>query len=171
MLPTALQKMARNKSEERFLVDQAAHARTAMTQTLAEMKQTLAKLTDVRTCARQHPWIATGSVLAVGFVAGAVLPRSRSASGDGHKVKTDAKAPPESTAHEPAQAKTGFFMATLGKALTTAVTTLLQSLVAAAVVAKEIDQVKEDRPTPGDRTPCTATSGGSSVGTPESVLP
>src|SRR5258708_1382193 len=85
VLPTARQNRTRNKSEECFLTEQAANARTAMQQTLAEMTQTLAKLTDVRTCARQHPWIATGSVLAVGFVAGAVLPHSRSASSDGHK--------------------------------------------------------------------------------------
>ena len=171
MLPAARQNLTRNRSEERFLVEQAAHARTAMTQTLAEMKQTLAKLADVRTCARQHPWIATGSVLAAGFVAGAVLPHSRSAFGDGRKVETDAKAPPDSTAHDPTRAKTGFFMATLGKALTTAVATLLQSLVAAAVVATQVDQVKRQRPTGGDGTPCPLTAGGLSAGAPESATP
>ena len=167
MLPTAPRHTAQNKSEERFLAEQAAHARTAMTQTLAEMKQTLARLTDVRTCARQHPWIATGSVLAVGFVAGAVLPRSRSTPGERHKVQTDAAAPPDSTAREPDRAKTGFLSATLGKALTATAATLLQSLVAAAVVATQVDQVKEERPTPGDRAPCRSTPGDTSVATPE----
>jgi ElaB/YqjD/DUF883 family membrane-anchored ribosome-binding protein len=81
-----------NRSEERFLADQAADARTAMMQTLQEMKQTLAKAADVRTGARQHPWVATAAAVAVGFVAGAVLPRSRSTSGVRRPANTDAAA-------------------------------------------------------------------------------
>ena len=57
MSPTARQRMARkqmaqkqmtgNRSEQRFLADQAADARTAMMQTVAEMKHSLVKADDL----------------------------------------------------------------------------------------------------------------------------
>jgi hypothetical protein len=135
---------ARNSSEKCFLADQAADARTAMMQTLQEMKETLAQAADVRTCARQHPWIATGSAAAAGFVAGAVVSSRRSTSGERSPAETYACAPPDSTEHNPARAKTGFLWATLGTALTGIVQTLLQSVVTAAVVAQEVDPPKEE---------------------------
>ena len=137
-------KMTQYRSEQRFLADQAADATTAMMQTVQEMKQTLAKATDVRTCARQHPWIATGSAVAAGFVAGAVLSSPRSTSGERIPAKTDAAAPPDSTGHNPARVKTGLLLATLGTVLPGVVQTLLQGFIAAAVVAPEVDHVKEE---------------------------
>jgi hypothetical protein len=154
--------MARNRSEQRFLADQAADARTAMKRTVEEMKQTLVKAADVRTCARLHPWIATGSAVAAGFVAGAVLSSPRSASGGRSPAATDAGAASDSTAKEPGRAKTGFLRATLGTALTGIVQTLLQSFISAAVVGTDGDPVKEESPTP-----CSSTLGG----TPESAIP
>jgi hypothetical protein len=134
--------MAQNTSEQRFLADQAADARTAMRQTVQEMKHTLAKAADVRTCTRLHPWIATGSALAAGFVAGAVLSRPRSTSGESSPAGTNGGAPPGSTGRDPARVKMGFLRALLGTALTGVVQTLLQSFIAAAVVGTEVEQVK-----------------------------
>lgn len=167
MSPTARQRMVpkqmvQNRSEQRFLADQAVDARTAMMQTMQEMKATLAKAIDVRTCARQHPWIATGSAVAAGFVAGAVLLRPRSTSGERSPARPDAGAQPDSTGDDPACAKTGFLLATLGTALTGVVQTLLQSFITAAVVATEVDQVKEESPVPCGSTPCDSTGGGTS---------
>jgi len=144
--------MVQNRSESRYLADQAADARTAMMQTVREMKQTLANATDVRICARQHPWIATGSAVAAGFVAGAVLSSRRSTSATTSPAPADAGAPPDSTGLEPAHAKTGFLMATLGTALTGIVQTLVQGFIAAAVVASEVEPVKHE-----PRSPCGST--------------
>jgi hypothetical protein len=136
--------MTRNRSEQRFLADQAADARTAMRQTVEELKHSLVKAADVRTCARLHPWIATGSAVAAGFVAGAVLSRPRSASGERSPAATDGGAAPDSTGRDPARAKMGFLRATLGTVLTSFVQTLLHSFIAAAVVGTEVDQVQDD---------------------------
>ena len=149
MSPTVRPRMAqtrraRNRNEQRFLADQAVDARTAMGQTVQEMKRTLAHAADVRTCARLHPWIATGSAVAAGFVAGTVMSWPRSCSGERSKARTDAGASPESTEREPAHTKTGFLRATLGTALMGIVQTLLQSFIAAAVVVTEVDQVHEE---------------------------
>jgi hypothetical protein len=136
--------MAQNSSEQRFLADQAADARTAMRQTVQEMKQTLTKAADVRTCARLHPWIATGSAVAAGFVAGAVLSRLRSRPGESSPAGTNVRAEPDFAGHDPTRAKLGFLRATLGTALTGILQTLLQSFIAAAVVGTQVDQVQEE---------------------------
>jgi ElaB/YqjD/DUF883 family membrane-anchored ribosome-binding protein len=141
MSPTVRKRMTENRSEHRFLADQAADARTAMMQTVQEMKHTLVKAADVRPSVRQHPWIATGSAVAVGSFAGAVLSRPRSTSGNTIPAGTVSGASPASAAREPARAKTGFLRATLGTALTSLVQTLLQSLIAAAVATTEVDPV------------------------------
>ncbi len=170
MSPTAQQRMAQmpmarmqtvqNRTEKHFLADQAADARTAMMHTLQEMKRTLAQAADVRTCARQHPWIATGSAAVAGFVVGAVVSHPRSTSGERSQAGTDADAPPVSAGREPARAKTGFLRATLGTALTGIVQTLLQSVITVAVVATEVDQSNEESQTPYGSTPFDSSRGG-----------
>ena len=149
-----------NRSEQCYLADQAADARTAILQTVREMKATLIRAADVRTCARQHPWIATGSAVAAGFVAGAVLPTRGTKAREGSPSATDAGAPPDLPRPEPARAKTGFVMNTLGTASTGIVQTLLQSFLTAAVVATEVDQVKEEPQTPYGSTPFDSNRGG-----------
>jgi ElaB/YqjD/DUF883 family membrane-anchored ribosome-binding protein len=160
-LPAARQHTIQNKSEERFLADQSTNARTAMVQTVSEMKRTLSKLTDVRTCARRHPWIATGSAVAAGFVAGAILPGRRSTSAEKIPAKANAVAPPDSNGHDPLRAKPSLMMSTLGTVLTSVVKTLLQSFIATAIVANEVDQVKDKPPMPGSSTASRSTPGDS----------
>lgn len=123
------------RSERRFLADQADNAKTAMRQTLYEIQETALRVADVRSSARQHPWIVTGSIMAAGFVAGAVLT---------HPTPTENQAPrtpPQSSTvpgnHEPVspQSTTTSWLATLGTALVTAVITVLQGALTAAVVS------------------------------------
>lgn len=149
-----------NSSEQRYLADQAADARTAIMQIVQEMKATLIRAADVRTCARQHPWIATGSAVAAGFVAGVVLPTRRTKAREGSPSTTDAGAPLDHPGPQPAHAKTGFLMNTLGTALTGIVQTLLQGFLTAAVVATEVDQVKEEPQPPYGATPFDSNRGG-----------
>lgn len=110
-----------------------------MLQTMLEIKQTLTQAADVRTCVIRHPWIATGSAVAAGLAAGAVLSTPRYASGAKHPAETAAGTAPDSLGHEPRPRKAGFVRAALGTALTGSVQTLLQSFIAAAIVAKEAD--------------------------------
>jgi hypothetical protein len=152
----------KNQSNRRFLADQAADARRAFMQTMNEMQKTLAKAADVRTCASQHPWITTGSAVASGFVAGAVLSSPRSTSGEKSPERAEAGSPPASSGHEQARAKSGLLQATLGTALSGILQTLLQNFIAAAVAAAEVDKVKDDLP---------RSSGSTPPGTPESATP
>ncbi|MBI3863349.1 MAG: hypothetical protein HY290_15775 [Planctomycetia bacterium] len=146
-----------NRSEQGFLSDQAANAGTAMLQTVQEMKQTMAQAADLRTCLRHHPWIATGSIVAAGFVAGAVVSRSRSTSGKRRRSGTNAEALPESTEREPARAKTGFVRATLGTILSGLGQTLLQRFIVAAVAGTNREPVTEEPLMPcGPSPPVTA---------------
>jgi hypothetical protein len=145
--------MSPHRSKNRFLAEQAADARNAMMQTVQEMKRTLTRAADVRTCARQHPWIATGSAVAAGFVVGAILPTLRPTSDDKSSKTTDAGVAVDSTGHGPERAKSGFLLATLGTVLGGIAQTLLQEFITAAVVATEGDQVQVEPPTPCDPTP------------------
>jgi ElaB/YqjD/DUF883 family membrane-anchored ribosome-binding protein len=162
MSPTARERMSPNRSKNRFLAEQVADARNAMIQTVHEMKRTLARAADVRTCARQHPWIATGSAVAAGFVVGAILPTLRPTSDEKSAKTTDADVAVDSTGHGPERAKSGLLLATLGTVLAGLAKTLLQEFITAAVVATEGDQVKVEPPTPSDAT---------SPGTPKSATP
>jgi len=150
----------KNRSDKRFLADQAADARRAFMQIMNEIQKTLAKAADVRTCASQHPWITTGSAVASGFVAGAVLSSPRSTSGEKSLERAEAGAPAVSNGHEQARAKAGLLQATLGTALSGIVQTLLQNFIAAAVAAAEVAQAKDDLPRPsGSRPPDMPESG------------
>ena len=64
------------RSERDYLADQAADAGTAMIRTLQDMKTTLTQAVGVDSCTKRHPWLATGSAVAAGFVAGTVLTSS-----------------------------------------------------------------------------------------------
>lgn len=143
----------KNRSDKRFLADQTADARRAFVQTVHEMRQTVAKAVDVRACASQHPWITTGSAVATGFVAGAILSSPRWTFGENPPERAEAGAPPASNGHEQVRAKSGLLQATLGTALSGIVQTLLQNFIAAAVAGAEVDQAKDDLPRPSASTP------------------
>lgn len=122
-------------SERRFLEDQAANAKTAMIQTLHELKQTAMRVADVRACARQHPWLVTGSAVAAGFAAGALYPpASRKETGMATPVSASNRVPGE---HEQQSQRTGksSWSSGVGAALTTAAITVLQGALTAAAVS------------------------------------
>ena len=52
------------RSERSFLADQAADAKSAMTGTLHDMKDTLTRVAEVPSCAKQHPWLVVGCAVA-----------------------------------------------------------------------------------------------------------
>jgi hypothetical protein len=64
--------------EARFLEEEAAQARAAMTRTALEIKQGLTELSDPRTWIKQYPWISAGAGLVGGILLGAKLTPNRS---------------------------------------------------------------------------------------------
>jgi hypothetical protein len=67
------------RDEATFLQQQAADARVAIQQTLAEMQETVKVAADVRRWTQQYPWIAVGAASVLGFVAASALARNGAA--------------------------------------------------------------------------------------------
>ena len=96
MCATESQRLSSSTSEQGFLADRAADAKTAIGHRLCDMKETLTKMAGVRSCAARHPWILIGSAVAAGVVAGAVLtPSARK------RIRRTRKTPPGSAAEAP----------------------------------------------------------------------
>jgi hypothetical protein len=66
--------------ESVFLQQQAADAKLAMQQTLAELRETAQALSDIPAWTQQYPWLTVGAACAAGFVTSVLLtaPRRRS---------------------------------------------------------------------------------------------
>lgn len=64
-------------SEADFISAQQVQARSAITQTIADMKHALAEGVDVREWTRQHPWILMGTAAVAGVVAGMMVTPSK----------------------------------------------------------------------------------------------
>jgi hypothetical protein len=67
------------QDEATFLQQQAADARVAIQQTLAEMQETVKVAADVRRWTQQYPWIAVGAASVLGFVAASAFTRNGAA--------------------------------------------------------------------------------------------
>jgi hypothetical protein len=111
-----------------------------MMQTLNEMKTTVVRVADLRSCAQHHPWLVTGSVVAAGFVTAAVMTHSPR-----NKVRTtplDAEALGRPGLHEqsPPRAETAPWWSTIGTALTVSVITGLQAALTAAITASFVKE-------------------------------
>ena len=133
-------------SERSFLADQAANAKTAMTGTLHDMKDTLKRVADVPSCVQQHPWLVIGGAVAVGFITGAVLTAARRKT-----VKTtepSREAESQSCCHgpEPRRTKKSLLISTVVTILAGVLQTFVTRSMAAAVVARDESQVETPSP-------------------------
>jgi hypothetical protein len=61
------------KNEAEFLAQQAATAKIAIRQTLAEMQKTAKEATDLRWWTRHYPWAAVGTATLLGFFVAPIL--------------------------------------------------------------------------------------------------
>jgi len=106
-------------SESAYLADQAADARRALFHTVRDMKETVRGMVDVSGCATRHPWIMTGSAVAVGFATGAML----------------TSAPRENLEASPSRAGAAksFLFSTFGLALTAILRSMVQGTVSAII--------------------------------------
>lgn len=130
------QLLPQRKSEGRFLADQAADAKTAMIQTLHDMKETLGKVADVRVCARQHPWLVVGSAVTAGFVAAAVVTPSLGKKTKKTQASSDAESEPGCREEEASRTKRSVLFSAAGTLLTGILRSVVQASIAAAVVDK-----------------------------------
>lgn len=136
---------ARGPSESDFLETQSAHASAEMARALREMKDTLVRMTHLQSCADKHPWITTGSALAVGLLAGALLPRSpRSAVVRGDPRSGTAPQSQDTTPRT--RGEKPAVLLTAGKFLAGVLFTLTQGLITTLLVSKE-------HPPAGDASP------------------
>lgn len=139
MCTTERRHLSSSTSEPGFLTDRAADARTAIGRRLCDMKETLTKLTGVRSCAARHPWILTGSAVAAGFLAGAVLtPSASERIGGTRKTPSDseAEASPARQEQETPRTTKSFLFSLAGTVLAAVLQPLLQSWFAPAVAAQ-----------------------------------
>jgi hypothetical protein len=108
-----------------------------MNQTLHDMKKTLAGMVDVSSRTKQHPWIVTGSAVAVGFVTGAALTPSRGANVKKRRSNSKAEFQSGCDGQETATARKSFLFSTLGKGMMGILKAVVEGLLAAALVSKE----------------------------------
>jgi hypothetical protein len=142
---TRQQLLRPRQGERSFLANQAADAKIAMTRTLHHMKENLKRVADLRLIAKQHPWLVLGSAVAAGFAAGAALtpaPRKKI-----KKTRSNSEAASEPNCQEEAtQTKKSLMFSNMGRVLVGVLQTVLQSSIAAAVLAKDQPPVEEPSP-------------------------
>ena len=129
------------RNERSFLADQAADAKTAMTATLHDMKDTLTRVADVRSSAKQHPWLAVGSAVAAGFVTGAVLRPAQRMAVKTTGASADAESQPSCHSPESPPAKSLLY-STAVTVLAGILQTVVKNLIAAPAVAPDQPQVE-----------------------------
>ena len=139
MCGTESQPLSSSTSERGFLADRAADARTAIGRKMCEMKETLTKMADVRSCAARHPWILTGSAVAAGVVVGAVLmPSARKRIRRTRKTPSGlaAETLPARREQETPRTTKSFLFSIAGTVLAAVLQPLLQSWLAPPVAAQ-----------------------------------
>jgi hypothetical protein len=121
------------RSERVYLADQAADARIAMVRTLQDMKKTLIQVADVRSCAKRHPWLVTGSAVAAGFITGTVLAPSTRTNTKHTGSNSEAVLPPGREERETPQPKKSVLFSIVGTVLASILQTAVQRSIAGAV--------------------------------------
>jgi len=161
MLVTESQPRSPRVSECRYLADRAADARTAIGRTLCDMKETLTMMAGVRSCAARHPWILTGSAVAAGVVAGAVLtPSARKRIRRTRKTPSGsaAEVPPARREQETPRTTRSFLFSIAGTVLAAVLQPLLQSWFAPALAAP--GESRSDPPSSRDSAGAVVSEGG-----------
>jgi hypothetical protein len=89
--PTELITLRYNPHDESiFLQQQAADAKLAMQQTLAELRETAQALSDIPAWTQQYPWLTVGAACAAGFATSMLLTSSRRQSDEAREPASHA---------------------------------------------------------------------------------
>jgi hypothetical protein len=143
MCGTESRPLSSSTTERGFLADRAADARMAIGRKMCDMKETLTKMANVRSCAERHPWILTGSAVAAGVVVGAVLtPSARKRIQRTRKTPSGlaAETQPAGREQETPRTTKSFLFSIAGTVLAAVLQRLLQSSFAAPVTAQRESQ-------------------------------
>jgi hypothetical protein len=140
--------LARKRSERGFLADQAADAKAAMIRTLDEMKDTLARVADLRLWAKRHPWLFIGAAVAVGFATGALFTPAPGKMSKATQTNSDAESQPGCQAPDAPRTRKSFLRAAAGTLLVGILQTVVQRSIAAAIVPD--DQPRAETASPRD---------------------
>ncbi len=108
-----------------------------MSQTLHDMAATLRGMVHVSGCVQLHPWLVTGSAVAIGCVAGAALTPSRH---EKSRSNLETNVDTNCQGREPVQARKSFLLSTLGAVLTGILIPLVRGALAEIVVAKDLGE-------------------------------
>lgn len=130
------------RNEQSFLADQAAHAKTAMTGTLHDMKDTLKRVADVPSCAKQYPWLVVGWAVAAGFVTGAVLTSVPRKTVQKTGSSTEAELQPGYDGQKIPGTKKSLLFSTVATVLAGVLQTVVNRWIVAAVAAPDRPQVE-----------------------------
>ena len=145
MSPTGRQLRPLKRNERRFLADQAADAKTAMARTLHDMDDTLQRVADVRSYAKQHPWLVVGCAATAGFVTGALLKTvPRKTINPGSSVEAESQR--VCRGEETQRIKKSVLFSTAQRLLTGILQTVVTNVIAAAFIVQEQPQVKKLSP-------------------------
>lgn len=139
MCMTESRHLSSSTSESGFLEDRAADAKTVIGRRLCEMKETLTRMTGLRSCAARHPWILGGSAVTAGFVAGTILtPPARKRIRRTRKPPSGsaAEAPPACREQETPRSTKSFLFSLAGTVLAAVLPPLLRSWLAPAVAVQ-----------------------------------
>jgi hypothetical protein len=142
--------------ERRFLANQAANSKTGINGTLQDMKDTLTRIADVRSCAKQHPWLIVVSAVATGFVVGAALPLAPRKNIKSAGSSTEPDSQRICYAKETLRTKKSLAFSMMVTILAGTLQTVVKHWIAAAVIAENQPQLKTQSPlesTRGDLPP------------------
>lgn len=116
-----------------------------MAQTVHDMKTTLAAMTDVHSCLKHHPWIATGSAAAIGFVTGGILPMPCRYAPTNEELKTTVDVQ-QGIQKRKARTKRSIVLATAGRSVVSILQALMQGFVTKALTSVEQPQSRSPSP-------------------------
>lgn len=118
---------------------------SAMAQTVDDMKTTLTAMTDVHSLLKQHPWIATGSAAAIGFITGSILSMSLRHAPTNEELKTTVDVQ-QGIKGRKARTKRSIVLATAGRSVVSILQALMQGFVAKAL--RSVEQPQSRAPSP-----------------------
>jgi len=106
-----------------------------MARTVHDAKEALRTMASVDACATRHPWMVAGSAVAVGFVAGVLLPSSSEKTIPTVRSRTEARLQRGCRKQE-ARTKKSVVLATAAKSLASVLQSLVQALVTTVLFPK-----------------------------------
>jgi len=99
------------------------------------MKETLTRIVDVRLVAKRHPWLVVGCAVAAGVAAGAAQTTVPGKTAETTGANSETEAQSSCRGPETPQAKPSFFFSAMATVVEGVFHAVVNSLIAAAVVA------------------------------------